>query len=81
MLSSAFIPMILSNLKSMVTTLMNGIAMCIPFVQESHANFKFPDANVSVRTLSSDNRMVTPDDLSDPRKFLPMVYLEIDIIH
>ena len=35
MLNSAFIQMISSNLKSMATTLTNGIAMFIPFVQES----------------------------------------------
>ena len=49
MLSSVFIPMISSNLKSVATTLTNGIAMFIPSVQESRL-----DRPVTILPITAD---------------------------
>ena len=76
--------MISSNLKSMATTLTNGIAMFIPSVQESYPKFGLRTALKRMLSPATMNLNVGPrlaDEFGDPNKFLQMVYLEIVTIH
>ena len=74
--------MISSNLKSVATTLTNGIAMFIPSVQES-----LPDRSM-VRWTDHHGKTVLADEgyaprtiLGELKKFLQMDYPEIVTIH
>ena len=67
--------MISSNLKSMATTLTNGIAMFIPSVQENFLNRPV----IILPKIGSDE--FTTDELDELKKFSPMDYHEIVTIH
>ena len=81
MLSSAFIQMTSSNLKSPATTLTNGIAMFIPSVQES-----LLDRPVIIFPITADETQIesnefSADKLGELKKFSQMDYLEIVTTH